>query len=116
MVTSSEKRWLKLMAIGKRMGCHQLSSRSFFYHQYQFPLCARCTGIVIGEYIVAPIALLLGFQSMILNGVLFFLMVIDGMLQYIHILESNNRRRFITGLGAGFALMSTFVWVVMKIF
>lgn len=112
MDTNSERRWLKLMKFGRRLGCHQKSCRSFYYKDYQFPLCARCTGIVIGEFIIAPIVLLMGFQSMLLNIILFSMMALDGLLQYYHILESNNIRRLITGLGAGFALTSTLFWII----
>jgi len=28
--------------------CHQKPERSFFYKKKQFPVCSRCTGIVIG--------------------------------------------------------------------
>lgn len=104
------------MALGKKMGCHQMSCRSFFYKGYQFPLCARCTGIVIGELIIAPIVLIIGFNNIWLNLGLFGLMALDGLLQYYHILESNNLRRLVTGLGAGFALTSTLIWILIWIF
>lgn len=112
MATNSEKRWLKLMHFGKKLGCHQMSCRSFFYKNYQFPLCARCLGIVIGELIIAPIVLILGFNHLILNLLLIFLMVLDGTLQYYHILESNNIRRLITGLGFGYGLVSLIFWII----
>lgn len=115
MDTNSEKRWLKLMKIGRSMGCHQKSCRSFHYKDYQFPLCARCTGIVIGELVIAPIVLLFGFNHIILNLILLSLLAIDGLLQYFHILESNNIRRLITGLGAGYALTSILVWLIVLI-
>jgi len=111
--TNSERRWLRLMRIGRSIGCHQKSCRSFFYKNYQFPLCARCTGIVIGELVIAPIVLLFGFNHMYLNIVLFSLMILDGVLQYYNILQSNNTRRLITGLGAGYALTSSIVWVIV---
>ena len=113
---SSSDRWLLFMKIGRNCGCHQISSRSFFYKNYQFPLCARCTGIIIGELIIAPIVLLLGFNNIYLNIVLFLLMAIDGTLQYFKILESNNIRRLITGLSAGYAMTSTLVWVILYVF
>src|SRR5512143_415614 len=28
--------------------CHQLPERSFFMHEHQTPLCARCTGMYLG--------------------------------------------------------------------
>ncbi len=112
---NSEKLWLKLMKFGRNVGCHQQQCRSFFYKNYQFPLCARCTGIFIGELIIAPIVLLFGFNNIYLNIGLFTLMVIDGSLQYFKILESNNTRRFITGLVAGFAITSTLIYIIILI-
>jgi len=100
------------MKIGRNIGCHQKSCRSFYYKDYQFPLCSRCTGIVIGEFIIAPVVLLFGFNSIYLNIILFALMAMDGLLQYFHILASNNIRRLVTGLGAGYALTSTIVWLI----
>jgi uncharacterized membrane protein len=111
---NSEKLWLKLMKFGRNVGCHQQQCRSFFYKNYQFPLCARCTGIFIGELIIAPVVLLFGFNNIYLSIGLFLVMVIDGALQYFNILESNNTRRFITGLGAGYAITSALVYVVVK--
>ena len=32
----------------KYWGCHQMATRSFFFKGFQFPLCARCTGILVG--------------------------------------------------------------------
>ncbi|QWC00028.1 DUF2085 domain-containing protein [Mycoplasmatota bacterium] len=103
------------MRFGRSVGCHQKSCRSFFYKNYQFPLCARCTGIFIGELLIAPIVLIIGYNNMYLNIVLFLVMVLDGSLQYFHVLQSNNIRRLITGVGAGYALTSTFVWLMIKI-
>lgn len=40
-----------LMQIGKSSGCHQMPERSFSYKGKQFPVCARCTGIFIGQLI-----------------------------------------------------------------
>ena len=37
------------MRAGAATGCHQLPERSFFFRQYQFPVCARCCGVLIGE-------------------------------------------------------------------
>ena len=42
------KIWIKLMKMGAKLGCHQMPERSFFYKGYQFPVCARCTGLMAG--------------------------------------------------------------------
>ena len=43
------KIYKKLMVIGRATGCHQLPERSFSFRGKQFPVCARCTGVFIGE-------------------------------------------------------------------
>ncbi|MFW5889132.1 MAG: DUF2085 domain-containing protein [Bacillota bacterium] len=109
---NSEKLWLSLMKIGCNIGCHQQSCRSFFYKNYQFPVCARCTGILIGEFIIAPIILIFGYNNIYLNIILLTIMIIDGLLQYFKIYESNNIRRLITGLGAGYAITSMLIYLI----
>ncbi|MFP4478620.1 MAG: DUF2085 domain-containing protein [Candidatus Izemoplasmatales bacterium] len=104
-----------MMKIGRSIGCHQKSCRSFFYKNFQFPLCSRCTGIVIGELVIAPILLIIGYNNLYLNLFLLIIMGIDGGLQYFDLLKSNNIRRFITGLGGGYALTSLTVWIIIKI-
>ncbi|MCF7924887.1 MAG: DUF2085 domain-containing protein [Candidatus Izimaplasma sp.] len=104
------------MKIGRNIGCHQMSCRSFFYKNYQFPVCSRCTGILLGEFILAPVILLIGFNNIYLNLSFLLLMAIDGLLQYFKILQSNNIRRFFTGLGAGYAITSLLVYGVIYIF
>ena len=37
-----------LMAVGHRAGCHQRADRSFYWKGRKFPLCARCTGVLVG--------------------------------------------------------------------
>lgn len=112
---SLNKKWLFLMKLGRTTGCHQKCDRSFFYRNYQFPLCARCTGIFIGQFLISPIVLLIGFNNLWLNLSLVALMAIDGSLQYFKIFESSNLRRLLTGLGAGYGLMSLFVFLVIKL-
>lgn len=94
------KRWIKLMKAGERLGCHQMPERSFFVKGYQFPVCARCTGVVIS----AILAIIIFIKRKIpiwacfaMSGV----MLADWGLQYLEIKESTNRRRLITGLVGG---------------
>ena len=94
------KLWIFLMKIGE-CTCHQINERSFSYKGYQFPVCARCTGIFLGQ-VIAFISIALGIRINILLSILLIVpMVIDGGLQLIKIIESNNVRRFITGFISG---------------
>lgn len=107
------KIWMALMRFGARMGCHQMPERSFFFKGYQFPVCARCTGIFIGE-LAAVIFLICGVRiSFILSLVSVIPLAIDGGLQYINIFKSNNIRRIITGLIAGFGLTYTYFYIAV---
>ena len=89
-----------LMSIGKASGCHQLPERSFFWKQYQFPICARCLGVLIG-YVIG--LMILFHYTIPLEGclILMAIMFIDWFLQYKKVLSSNNFRRLITGIGCG---------------
>lgn len=93
-------RWLKAMELGRKLGCHQMAERSFFYGGYQFPLCARCTGVIFGSFTAlilffsAPISL---FWSLVLSGVMF----LDWLLQHLNIRHSTNPRRLVTGILGG---------------
>lgn len=91
------------MKIGTYSGCHQMYERSFTYRGYQFPICARCTGIFIGQII----GLILGFRLDLLWSILLIIpMGIDGTVQLIKIKQSNNLRRVITGFIAGIAYIN----------
>ena len=95
----------------KYCNCHQKPERSFFIGGYQFPLCARCTGIALG-YIAALITIpFYSFGYYI--TVLLFPLAIDGTVQYFTAYESTNRKRIITGFLYGFAFTST-VFRMMK--
>ena len=92
--------------------CHQRSDRSFFIGTYQFPLCARCTGVTIG-FIAALLCLIFGFQlSIIVSISLILVMFADWLLQYLKIKTSTNMRRLITGVLGGYGLsMFTYSFV-----
>lgn len=110
------KRWQKAMLIGNKLfRCHQLPERSFFFHGMQFPVCARCTGIALGFFLVGPIVSIFYTGNLILSLVLIFLMVQDGLLQLFHVLDSTNFRRLITGLGFGYGTFSLILFGIIKI-
>lgn len=109
-----EERWLRLMELGAKTGCHQKPERSFSYHGYQFPICARCTGVILG-YIIAVISFFhKGFykKSSIAGCII---MLGDWMLQKTGLKESANPRRLITGIAGGFGIMSIQLELLRKL-
>ena len=83
--------------------CHRMPSRSFFYKKKQFPVCARCTGIYLGFFVM--IRLLWFYQiGMILSAILILPTLIDGLTQAYLNRESTNFLRFTTGVLAGIGM------------
>ena len=114
-MNKSVRRWIKLMELGEKIGCHQIPERSFFFKGYQFPVCARCTGVIIGE-LVALILILCSIKlSFIVFIGLLVPMGIDWGLQYLKILMSDNIRRLITGILGGVGLIYFYFNVIMFI-
>ena len=97
----NDKQWIRLMELGEMLGCHQMPERSFFIKGFQFPVCARCTGVILSAIIATiiffkkrlPIGLCLSMSSV---------MLLDWGMQYLKIKESTNSRRLITGMIGGF--------------
>lgn len=94
-----------LMTTGKRAGCHQRADRSFFFRGYQFPVCARCTGVLIGYLIAIPGYIKWGANLRICI-IFAAIILLDWVLQYGKILESTNIRRLLTGVCGGYSIMS----------
>lgn len=108
--------WVKAMRAGQRTGCHQLPERSFFFRQYQFPVCARCCGVFVGQ-ITALVLLCFGIIVPLYMGFLFaFIMFVDWGIQYLGILESNNFRRLISGVLGGIGTWSIVINLICYLF
>ncbi len=89
-------------------GCHCRPDRSFFYKGRQFPVCARCTGVLIG-YPLGVLWLLLFERWHIAVCILACLpLIIDGIGQQKGKWESTNIRRLFTGLALGMATINIF--------
>lgn len=86
-------------------GCHGRADRSFFCHGKQFPICARCTGELIGILTGIPIAVFMGCASVPVMLLLMAPMAADGLLQLLTPYESGNYRRLVTGFLFGIALI-----------
>jgi len=110
--TTSTDSWIKLMQVGARTGCHQRADRSFFYNGYQFPICARCTGVLIG-YIAALICAPFYMSNYIVGLVFCAVMFIDWFIQFLKIIESTNIRRLITGVLGGYGIITCELNIVL---
>lgn len=93
--------------------CHQIPERSFHYKNKQFPICARCTGILLG-YFSMP----LFYFGLIKIPIIFMIaliipLLIDSITQYNGFRESNNNIRFFTGVLTGFGF-SGLLMILLK--
>lgn len=95
--------------IGNNSGCHQMPERSFFYHGKQFPVCARCTGVFIGQSLAILSAVFKFTIKLPLSFALIIIMGIDWFIQEINIKPSTNLRRLITGICGGFGVFSIYI-------
>lgn len=102
--------------MGNHSGCHQMPERSFFYKGKQFPVCARCTGVTIGEFFA--LLLFCCKKAIRIPSALACLgiMGIDWGIQEAGIQESTNMRRLITGFFGGLGVVSLYIIILKKIF
>lgn len=97
--------------IGMASSCHQIPERCLVIKDYRFPICARCTGVAIGK-ILSIISLIIRIKiNIYISLFMIAIMGIDWFLQYSNILESNNRRRLITGILAGYAIIQIYFFI-----
>lgn len=104
--------WVKSMRLGTRIGCHQLPERSFYFRNYQFPVCARCCGVLLGQITAIVLFLFTYIINIKISITLAAIMLLDWGIQYIGVLESNNIRRVITGFLGGLGCWSALFYVI----
>lgn len=104
----------KLMAFGRNAGCHQLPERSFFIRGKQCPVCARCTGVMIGNILAYGMFFIYRLPSefYVMGCAVMFA---DWFIQYIGICSSTNLRRLITGVVGGCSLTTLYCMVIQYI-
>lgn len=109
--------WEKIRLLGYAV-CHQIEERSFFYHNLQSPLCARCTGMYLGGMLAIGYQVWQGRKGrfppawvMIMLGGLFIWFGIDGLNSFLHFFpgfaqgyQPSNLFRLITGTGVGLGI------------
>lgn len=93
-------------------GCHQKGERSFHYTyqniERQFPICARCTGELIG--IIFSITICFFYIPPWWVLVLLLIpMIVDGFAQQLTSYVSNNFKRVVTGFLFGYAICALFI-------
>lgn len=93
-------RWLPII-----FGCHCRSDRSFFYRGKQFPICARCTGELIGILCALPYFVLFSVPDWKTCLFLMLPLLLDGFAQKLTSYQSGNLRRLVTGILFGYALV-----------
>ena len=113
------KFWVALMKLGAKTGCHQKHERSLFFRKYQFPVCARCTGLFIGQ--AAGLALFMLFLNINIIPLLLCTVIavtflgIDGLFQLKGIWVSTNPRRLITGILCGFFVTGIMIRIIAEL-
>lgn len=98
--------------------CHCRPDRSFFYKGKQFPICARCTGELIGIIFAIPIIFVLKDVSWFYIIIFIIPLLLDGFTQLLTKYESNNLKRVITGFLFGIGLvfiLAKLHWLAFKI-
>ncbi|MBR2019241.1 MAG: DUF2085 domain-containing protein [Clostridia bacterium] len=105
--------WVSCMRLGRYMGCHQRSDRSFFYKNRQFPVCARCTGVFVGQ-VAALTLFILKIRLHIWVCISFCaIMFGDWLIQRLNLLESTNTRRLLTGVLGGYGYITIFMELLL---
>lgn len=100
----TSKIYKKIWNLCSNAGCHQRSDRSFFVWGIQFPVCARCTGVLIGY--ILEIFFYSYFKIAFSYCCLFiFIMFFDWLIQNLRIKVSTNIRRLFTGIFGGIGVM-----------
>ena len=102
-----------LWLLGHISGCHQMSERSFFLKDKQFPVCARCTGALLG-YILGTGIFLFYNIPVFFCICLCFPLLIDWFLQRVNIVSSTNIRRLVTGVLCGAGLIQLHLFFIEK--
>jgi len=103
----------RLRLFGHAPLCNLRPERAFRVGSFVFPLCARCTGLVVGVIVCfgcqalgAPVTL-----PVIVSIIMALPLPVDWTLQRAGILESTNARRFVTGIFFGFALTPHSIYI-----
>ena len=98
------KEYFKLL--GKMPLCNKKAERAPWIFNFCFPLCWRCTSIIIGYVIgrISQLRFFIGKGNVFLGGILCIACFLDYYLQQKGKFKSTNFRRILTGLLAGIGI------------
>lgn len=100
-------KWLPIF-----FGCHSRKDRSFHFNGKQFPICARCTGELLG--ILFSISIFYFYSPNLLTNIFLMIpMLLDGFLQLATKYESTNSKRLLTGILFGYALCNLLIMSII---
>lgn len=91
-------KWLPIL-----YGCHCRDDRSFHWNGKKFPICARCTGILVGNLVFAA-TVWFYIPEFLWSALMLLPLMLDGIIQWKTAYESNNLRRALTGVLFGYGL------------
>lgn len=101
-IVTADQIVIKFRRLTDIVPCHRMKSRSLTIKGHTLPLCARCTGILLG-YIFFPLLLIVELYFPLWLGIVLNLpMVLDGWTQKKQLRTSNNPLRLTTGIVSGF--------------
>jgi uncharacterized membrane protein len=100
-IVTADQIVIKLRRLTNIVPCHRMKSRSLTIKGHTLPLCARCTGILLG-YLFFPLFLIFELYFPLWLGIVLNLpMVLDGWTQKRQLRMSNNPLRVTTGIVSG---------------
>lgn len=89
--------------------CHRMPERTFKIGERYFPVCSRCTGVLIGSFVYLVFIYLFSFYytiNLLITAIAITIpLILDGFTQLFGFRESNNILRFFTGLLGIFGLL-----------
>ena len=99
--------------------CNLNERHGFYIGAFCFPLCVRCTAIILSLIITTFLQGLLKYipskKMLFISAVCIFFCLLDGCLQYFFTIESTNIRRLLTGLSCGFGISTIITSIIKKL-
>ena len=103
-------KWLPIF-----FGCHCRPDRSFFYKGRKLPICARCTGELVGV-LLSLLSCAFWLPPAWVLALMLLPLIIDGTVQQLSSYESGNIRRLLTGILFGYGIFGLFALSVKAVY